>query len=147
MKPMRVSPRDVRRRGHPDGAPKSPATVRAALAAVKSRRIAEVIERGYDGHMKRARIAELKNNLSRYLDHVRAGGSVIVVDREQPVAQIVPLRSPRGRPVDDPLTRLERRGLVRRGTGGLPAGIGRRRRPRLRGSVLKDLLQERARGW
>jgi len=97
--------------------------------------------------MKRARIAELKNNLSRYLDHVRAGGSVIVVDREQPVAQIVPLRSPRGRPVDDPLTRLERRGLVRRGPGGLPAGIGRRRRPRLRGSVLKDLLQERARGW
>lgn len=97
--------------------------------------------------MKRVRIAELKNNLSRYLDHVRAGGSVIVVDREQPVAQIVPLTSTRGRPVDDRLARLERRGLVRRGTGGLPARIGRRRRPRLRGSVLKDLLRERARGW
>lgn len=105
------------------------------------------MEPGYHGHMKRANIAELKNNLSRYLDHVRAGGSVIVLDRKHPVAQIIPLRSSGGRRVDDPLTRLERRGLVRRGTGGLPPWVGRRRRPRLRGSVLKDLLQERARGW
>ena len=119
-----------------------------ALARPRSSRgvLPGVIERGYDGHMKRAGIAELKNNLSRYLDHVRAGGSVIVVDREQPVAQIVPLDSARGRPVDDRLARLERQGLVRRGTGGLPARIGRRRRPRLRGSVLKYLLRERARG-
>jgi prevent-host-death family protein len=97
--------------------------------------------------MKRAKIAELKNNLSRYLEHVRAGGSVVVVDREQPVAQIVPLRSSRGRRVDDRLARLERRGLIRRGSGGLPTWLGRRRPPRLRGSVLKDLLQERARSW
>jgi antitoxin (DNA-binding transcriptional repressor) of toxin-antitoxin stability system len=97
--------------------------------------------------MKRARIADLKNNLSRYLEHVRAGGSVLVLDREQPVAQIVPLGSGRGRQIDSRLARLERRGLIRRGTGGLPPWVGRRRLPRLRGSVLKDLLQERARGW
>ena len=31
--------------------------------------------------MKKAKIAELKNNLSRYIDHVREGGSVLVFDR------------------------------------------------------------------
>ena len=99
--------------------------------------------------MKKARIAELKNSLSRYLDHVRSGGSVLVLDRDQPIAQIVPLRHSaagvsRG---EDRLARLERRGLVRRGTGGLPEWLGKRRPPRLRGSVLRDLLNERKRGW
>ena len=41
--------------------------------------------------MKQAKIANLKNNLSRYLDHVRRGGSVIVLDRDRPVARLVPL--------------------------------------------------------
>ena len=31
--------------------------------------------------MKSAKIADLKNNLSRYLAHVRAGGEVMVLDR------------------------------------------------------------------
>ena len=93
-------------------------------------------------------MAELKNNLSRYLDHVRAGGSVLVMDRDQPVARLVPLsrRGPiRGR-VDGRLIRLERQGLIRRGTGGLPEWL---RRPphRVRGSVLRDLLDERESGW
>jgi len=41
--------------------------------------------------MKKAKIAELRNSLSRYLDHVRAGGSVLVYDRDTPIAEIVPL--------------------------------------------------------
>jgi antitoxin (DNA-binding transcriptional repressor) of toxin-antitoxin stability system len=99
--------------------------------------------------VKRARIAELKNQLSRYLEHVREGGSVLVLDRDQPVAQIVPLhRTTRGGAgSEERLLRLERRGLIRRGTGGLPEWLGRRRPPRLRGSVLRDLLAERERGW
>jgi len=99
--------------------------------------------------MKTARIAELKNNLSRYLEHVRGGGSVLVLDRDRPVAQIVPLhRAPRGTgSSDERLARLERRGLIRRGSGGLPDWLGRRRPPRLRGSVLKELLDEREGGW
>ena len=62
--------------------------------------------------MKKARIAELKNHLSRYLDHVKGGGSVLVLDRDQPVAQIVPLQSAgRGSGSDEErLARLERRG-------------------------------------
>jgi hypothetical protein len=45
------------------------------------------------------------------------------------------------------LLRLERRGLIRRGSGGLPEWLGRRKPPRLRGSVLQDLLKEREAGW
>ena len=99
--------------------------------------------------MKSAKIADLKNNLSRYLEHVKAGGSVMVFERDRPVAQIVPLSGSRGRRegVDARLARLERRGIIRRGTGGLPEWLGQRRPPRLRGSVLKDLLAERGRGW
>jgi antitoxin (DNA-binding transcriptional repressor) of toxin-antitoxin stability system len=98
--------------------------------------------------MKRAKIAELKNNLSSYLDHVRAGGSVLVLDRDQPIAQIVPL-GPTPRAAggsDERLIRLERRGIARRGKGGLPPWLGR---PRLRqkGGLLKEFLAERRRGW
>jgi prevent-host-death family protein len=98
--------------------------------------------------MKRAGVAELKNHLSRYLDHVRAGGSVLVVDRDQPVARIVPLARPgRARKgVDERLRRLERQGLIRRGTGGLPVWLGRRPH-RVRGGVVGALLEERESGW
>src|SRR5262245_28030774 len=100
--------------------------------------------------MKSAKIAELKNNLSRYLDYVKAGGAVTVLDRDKPVARIVPLGrhgTKRADSGDALLTRLERRGVIRRGTGGLPAWFGKRRPPRVRGSVLRDLLAERGRGW
>ena len=99
--------------------------------------------------MKSARIAELKNGLSRYLDYVRHGGTVLVLDRDRPVARIVPLERG-GRKTgrrDERLARLERSGLLRRGSGELPAWLGRRKPPRLRGSVLKDLLREREGGW
>jgi prevent-host-death family protein len=99
--------------------------------------------------MKRAQIAQLKNNLSRYLDQVRHGETVLVVDRDQAIAQIVPLQ---GRPVspareEERLARLERRGLVRRGTGTIPDWLGKRKPPRLRGSLLRDFLAERESGW
>jgi prevent-host-death family protein len=99
--------------------------------------------------MRKAKIAELKNNLSRYIKYVRAGGSVLVLDRDEPVAQLVPLpRTSAARTDDERLDALERQGLIRRGTGGPPDWMTwRKRRPRLRGSVLKDLLDERRSGW
>ena len=42
--------------------------------------------------MKQVRIAELKARLSEYLRSVRQGESIAVLDRETPIAQIVPLR-------------------------------------------------------
>ncbi len=96
--------------------------------------------------MKKAKIAELKNSLSRYLDHVRDGGQVLVMDRDRPVARIVPVESD-SEGADDRLVRLERKGLIRKGTGGVPAWLGRRRPARLKGSVLGDLLAERGESW
>jgi prevent-host-death family protein len=42
--------------------------------------------------MKRVRIAELKARLSEYLRAVRRGETIAVLDRDTPVAQIVPFR-------------------------------------------------------
>lgn len=42
--------------------------------------------------MKQVRIAELKARLSEYLRAVRRGESIAVLDRDTPVAQIVPIR-------------------------------------------------------
>jgi len=41
--------------------------------------------------MLKAKISELKSRLSAYLARVRAGESVLVLDRATPVARLVPL--------------------------------------------------------
>ena len=43
--------------------------------------------------MKQVRIAELKSRLSEYLRAVRRGETIAVLDRDTPVAQIVPVRA------------------------------------------------------
>lgn len=45
--------------------------------------------------MKQVRIAELKARLSEYLRAVRAGESIAVLDRDTPIAQLIPVREPR----------------------------------------------------
>jgi prevent-host-death family protein len=42
--------------------------------------------------MKQVRIAELKSRLSEHLRAVRRGETIAVLDRETPVARIVPVR-------------------------------------------------------
>lgn len=51
---------------------------------------------GYDMAMKQVRIAELKARLSEYLRAVRRGETVAVLDRETPIARIVPVLEPAG---------------------------------------------------
>lgn len=43
--------------------------------------------------MKAVRIAELKDRLSEHLRSVRRGRSLVVLDRDTPIARIVPYRS------------------------------------------------------
>jgi antitoxin (DNA-binding transcriptional repressor) of toxin-antitoxin stability system len=95
--------------------------------------------------MKKAKISELKNNLSRYLAYVRRGGTVRIFDRDVPVADLVPLvqAGARSGDGDSVLAGLERAGLVRRGTGKLPKGFLTRKLPRSRASVVAALLDER----
>ncbi|MCI0586322.1 MAG: hypothetical protein L0323_05730 [Planctomycetes bacterium] len=100
--------------------------------------------------MKRARIPQLRDNLRRYLDHVRAGGTVVVLDRGKPIAEIRPIGArPAGRPItdDERLDALEREGIIRRGTGRLPNGFLeaiRRRGPIApRARLVEAILEER----
>ena len=69
----------------------------------------------------RATVASVKNNLSRYLAYVRRGGRVVIYNRDLPVAELTPvLREPASLPYgEDRLLRLEREGIVHRGTGRL----------------------------
>ena len=100
--------------------------------------------------MIRVTISEVKDGMSAYLRRVKAGESVLVMERQTPIARIVPvdLDSQGGREgdrVDEEakLARLEQAGvLVRRGSGSpldvlgqpLRAGAG----------VLEALLDERS---
>ena len=104
---------------------------------------------GYYSYMKKAGIAALKNNLSRYLDQVKSGETILVMDRNQPVAQIVPLPSAARGLVsdDDRLSRLERKGLIRRAVPGHNKWLAKHRPVKVKGSVLQSLLDERGSGW
>jgi len=82
--------------------------------------------------MKQVRIAELKARLSEHLRAVRGGESVTVLDRDKPVAQIVPVRNPRALRIRKPAPRAPRLGSIR-----LPRGAN------LDVDVVDLLLEER----
>src|SRR3990172_3284663 len=98
-----------------------------------------------DMFMKTAKVSELKASISEYLSKVKAGEEVVVTDRGKPVAKIIPLK--RG-DIEIPahLLTLERAGLVRIGSGKLPAGFWAIARPTdKKGLALKALLKGRRR--
>lgn len=61
--------------------------------------------------MQTVNIAELKNNLSAYLEQVKNGEELIVKDRNRPVARLVPLTS--GEDLDAEEEALVAAGLMR----------------------------------
>jgi len=96
--------------------------------------------------MKRATVTEAKNGLSALLDRVKAGETILITDRGVPVARLEP-----SLPSDDwdaHMARLEREGVVRRGTGVIPRWIIDEPPPRLPEgvSVVDYLLEERRAG-
>lgn len=98
--------------------------------------------------MKRANISQLRNKLSEFLDHVRAGGRVVILDRERPIAEIVPLSTEYGGASADRdlLAALVREGSVRDPGRSLPAEFLRDKPPGKGAGVLKALLEERESG-
>jgi antitoxin (DNA-binding transcriptional repressor) of toxin-antitoxin stability system len=99
---------------------------------------------------KTAKIGELRDGLSRYIKHVRSGGTVIVYERDTPVAEIIPIRQPKSRAAKDEerIARLEAKGCILRGTGS--SRWAQNLKPRKihgLGSVLEALLEERESGW
>lgn len=94
--------------------------------------------------MEKATISQLKNRLSAYLKKVRAGQSILILDRDQPVARLERVDS-EGRP-EDRLARLERAGLLRRSTRSIPLKALHAPAARSKRSVVKALLEERQEG-
>lgn len=94
--------------------------------------------------MIQATIAELKNRLSAYLRKVRAGETVLVLDRNEPVARIERV-TPAEQP-DSRLARLSAAGLVESASRQLPLDVLRAKAPRSSASVLAALLDERREG-
>lgn len=95
--------------------------------------------------MKEAQISEVKNQLSRYLALVRKGEVVRILDRKRPVAQIVPITHASGdQPVGtEALAEMERKGLIRRGTGRIDREILESDPPGKNTGALDVLLDER----
>ena len=78
--------------------------------------------------MRSTNIADLRNHLTRYLQEVRAGGEIVVRDRERPIAKIVPFT------IDDADAddaALVAGGLMRKGSGVIPPSFWSARRPRM----------------
>lgn len=96
--------------------------------------------------MKVATITEAKNRLSALIDLVKSGETVLIVDRGIPVARLQSAATPED--TEGRIARLERAGLVRRGTAPPPLELILSDPPRLHrgGSVLQALIEERREG-
>ncbi len=96
--------------------------------------------------MKSVTIAELRDHLSRYLQRVARGESILVRNRQRIVARLEPAGQARRVEGDpDRLADLEARGILRPGQGRINAKL-LARRPRVRANVIAALLDEREEG-
>jgi len=90
--------------------------------------------------MKTVNIADLKNRLSVYLNEVKAGEEILVRDRKQPVARIVPLA--RSSNDDEELLALASEGKLRLGEGRLEESFWQMPAPRVSAATLRRALEQ-----
>ena len=95
--------------------------------------------------MKTATISEAKNKLSQLLDWVKAGETVIITDRDVPVAKLESIQRPSEGEAYGRMERLIRAGIAKGPVKPLPKGFFDRKLPvPAKGmSVLDALLEER----
>jgi prevent-host-death family protein len=98
----------------------------------------------YYGLMKLASVSQTKNQLSALLEQVRQGEVLVITDHDRPVAKITAI-SHESAPLNGQsvIAQLERKGVVRRGSGGhceLEPPV----MPRQGASAVARLLDERA---
>jgi prevent-host-death family protein len=92
--------------------------------------------------VKIAAVSKLKARLSEYLNQVKAGMEILITDRGNPIAPLVPLS--RSKDLKESLVRMEKEGLIRIGSGKPPNNFWRMHRPDdSNGMVLKALLDKR----
>jgi prevent-host-death family protein len=82
--------------------------------------------------VKVANLTEVKDELSRYVEYVRRGERVRILIRGTPVADLVPVgeqaeeaEEPGEGWTNEELSDLERKGVVRRGSGTVPAELSK----------------------
>jgi len=98
--------------------------------------------------MKRASITETKNRLSALIDAVRHGETVLILDRNRPVARLESVVTVDERDAEGRLARLERSGLLKHGRRRLSKSFLSTRppKPRKGACILDALLAERRDG-
>ena len=96
--------------------------------------------------MRNARISELRDKLSEYLARVREGETVIVYDRDTPIARLEPI-APAAADVPEWVLDAERRGIARppknRNAAKIPLPPPKPKKP---ARLLEALLEERRTG-
>lgn len=97
--------------------------------------------------MTRATISDLKNRLSSFLDRVKAGETILILDRGTPVARLEPAST-----VDDAdgrIARLERAGILAPARAAPPVALISEPGPRVREGVsaVATVIAERRSGW
>lgn len=96
--------------------------------------------------MKTATVLKLKAALGDYLKSVKAGEEVTITERGRPIAKLTPAKNHNGS--SDRLAAMEKRGLIKLGSGKLPKGFWKLPRPKdPKGLVAKTVIQERDQGW
>jgi len=91
--------------------------------------------------MEKATVSQVRNHLSAYLRKVRAGESVLILDRNTPVARLDGIITESHG--DERLVWLEREGLLRRPKGPISMKQLLSAPRKAKRSVLQALLEER----
>ena len=94
--------------------------------------------------MEQVTVSQLKSQLSAWLRKVKAGTTVVVFERDTPIATIESVRDSSRH--DDRLSRLERSGQLRRAAKPVPQKALRSRAPKSKRSVVSALIDERREG-
>ncbi|MDP1716689.1 MAG: type II toxin-antitoxin system Phd/YefM family antitoxin [Burkholderiales bacterium] len=95
--------------------------------------------------MKIASITETKNQLSALLDKVRHGETILITDRDRPVARLEPVGNDDQADLKGCLAHLERNGFIRRASSKPSNLLWEKRPPKVKegASILQALFSER----
>ncbi len=93
--------------------------------------------------MKHAQVSDLRKQLNHYLRLVHRGETVMVLNRSTPVAELHPVSPQRA---TDKFDTLEKKGILHRGTGRLPASFLKKSLHGKSAKVLRALIDEREKG-
>ncbi len=95
--------------------------------------------------MKIASISQTKNQLSALIEQVRHGETVVITDRDRPVAKLTAIGPDETESGSGGVALLERRGILRRGRAE-PRMLPEPLKPRNKASALAVLIEEREQG-